>query len=154
MSHMQPAAIACPAPPPAAERGATSVLVAALLPAVLALLALLIEVGAAVATHRELLDTADAAARAGATAIDEDVYRASDGQIAQLDPDLARQRATEQLSNNGHEGSAAVTATTDHVTVLLTIERAPVIFVFVGTKQLIAEATAVPQTGITQPEAP
>jgi Flp pilus assembly protein TadG len=136
------------------EQGAVSVLVVALLPAVLVLIALLVEVGSAVAVHRELLDTADAAARAGATAIDTAVYRSSDGHVARLDPVRARQVATDHLRRNGDTSAATIVTTTDQVRVHLIRDQPAIIFRFVGVTRLAADATAVPQTGITEPETP
>lgn len=134
------------------EEGSASVMTAALIPAVLVLLALVIEVGAAVDTYRELADRADAAARAGATALDENLYRESDGRLARLDPSKARSAALAHLQVNEGAPSASVTATPAAVTVTLTATRRPVIFAFVGSQQLTAEATAVPLTGINAPE--
>lgn len=135
-----------------AEQGVITAMTAGLLLAVTTALALLIEAGSAVAAHRELLDTADAGARAGATALDLEVYRASGGRVVQLDPDRARQTVLQHLRANDHSGTAQVQVTTSTVTVRLAQIHPPVVFAFVRPTRLTAASTAAPQTGITEPQ--
>ncbi len=111
--------------------------------------------GLVFARHRELQATADAAARAGAAQLDEGVYRASNGRIAQLNPAHARQAARGYLQATGFGGQAEVSADAGSVRVALTeAMRAPIFGALSGGDvQLAVRSLARPRTGITQPQA-
>ncbi len=121
----------------------------------LAVLGLVADGGLVFARHRELQAAADAAARAGAAQLDEAVYRASNGRIAQLNPAHARQAARGYLQATAFAGQAQVSADAASVTVALTQTMHPPIFGAFrgGDVQLAVRSLARPRTGITQPQA-
>src|SRR6266511_366264 len=92
------------------EDGQILVLTVVMVLGLLAVLGLVADGGLVFARHRELQAMADAAARAGAAQLDEAVYRASNGRIAQLDPNRARQAARGYLQASGFAGEAEVSA--------------------------------------------
>jgi len=69
-----------------AEGGQILVLTVVVALGLLAVLGLVADGGLLVARHRELQNLADAAARAGAGQLDVAAFRASGGQLVQLDP--------------------------------------------------------------------
>jgi Flp pilus assembly protein TadG len=74
----------------------------------------------AFAVRQDLAGMADSAAAAGATALDEDAYRATGAVV--LDPDMAQTRAAEYLGRQeGFDGTIAVAidATLENVAVTL-----------------------------------
>jgi len=90
------------------EEGQAVVLAAVLLPLFFAVIGLAIDGGTVFAARRELQNTADAAARAGATQIDVRAYRQSSGTTVALDPGLARQAAAAYLATRpGITGTVA-----------------------------------------------
>lgn len=138
------------------EAGQVLVLVAVVLLAMVALLALVADGGVLFAARRDLQGTADGAARAGAGALDQATYRATNGQVARLDPDLARTATARYLEATGFAGRTSVAADTAQVSVILTRDlRPPLLGVFgAGAIEVRARAVAQPQTGITTPEVP
>src|SRR6266545_7502859 len=102
------------------EEGQILVLTLVMVLGLLAVLGLVADGGLVFARHRELQATADAAARAGAAQLDEGVYRASNGRIAQLNPAHARQAARGYLQATGFGGQAEVSADAGSVRVALT----------------------------------
>jgi uncharacterized membrane protein len=136
------------------EEGQILVLTLVMMLGLLAVLGLVADGGLVFAHHRELQATADAAARAGAAQLDETIYRASEGRIAQLDPTHARQAAHAYLQATGFAGHAQVSADPGSVTVALTQAMRPPIFGAFsgGTVQLAVRSLARPRTGITQPQ--
>jgi Flp pilus assembly protein TadG len=137
------------------EDGQILVLTLIMLLGLLAVLGLVADGGLVFARHRELQATADAAARAGASQLDEAVYRASNGHIAQLNPARARQAARGYLQATRFDGQAQVSADPGSVTVTLHQAMRPPIFGALsgGDIQLAVHALARPRTGITQPQA-
>jgi uncharacterized membrane protein len=137
------------------EEGQILVLTVVMVLGLLAVLGLVADGGLVFARHRELQAVADAAARAGAAQLDEGVYRASNGRIAQLDPARARQAARAYLQASGFDGHAEVSADLGSARVTLTqAMRPPVFGAFSGgTVQLAVRSLARPRTGITQPQA-
>lgn len=88
--------------------------------AVLALGALSIDLWRAVSAWRSLASTADAAAAAGASGIDETTFRTSGGNVLQLDPTTAEQLVHQSIA--GQEDRADVesyqtSATSDEIVV-------------------------------------
>ena len=70
--------------------------------------------------RRGLAGAADQAAQAGATALDEDLFRSTG--VLQLDPVLARERALQSIENQNLDidvANSSVDATADEVTVVL-----------------------------------
>ena len=129
-------------------------MVAVVLLALIVLLALVADGGVLFAAHRDLQGIADGAARAGAGALDRATYRATNGQVARLDPTLARTAAARYLEVAGFAGRVSVTADTGQVTVMLSRAlRPPLLGVFgVDAVEVDAHAVARPATGITAPE--
>lgn len=140
----------------ARQDGQISVLTVVFAVGLLAILALVSDAGLAFAARRDLQRTADAAARAGAGALDEAVYRASDGRTAQLEPVRARATAHQALAASGYRGQASITADLATVTVTLTDAFHPPVFGAFGLADtpMGARAVARPRTGIITPEAP
>ena len=86
--------------------------------ALLAMAGLVLDGGLALAAKVQAIDDAQAAARAGAQAIDIPLYRAT-GQIT-LDPQAAVADAERYLAASGHTGGVAVDGNQVTVTVSLT----------------------------------
>ena len=86
---------------PAAESGQAIVWVAVMLPFLLAVAGLSIDGGAAFNARLRLQQVAGAAARAGATQIDERAYRESNGASVVLDGARARRVASDYLTQSG-----------------------------------------------------
>lgn len=116
---------------------------------VFAVCGLVFDGGALISSTRRANNDAEAAARAGAQAIDETVVLT--GGPAQLDPTLAVDRAEAFLAANGWTGSA--TATTTDVTVTITRIEAMTFLQTLGIadRAVTGTATARPQTGFAGP---
>jgi hypothetical protein len=95
------------------ERGSVTVFVVVFTVALLMVAGLVIDGGYTLAAHRRAFNEAEAAARAGAQAIDLDTLRATGTAI--LDPDAARARAEAYLAGSGHQGSVEVDGDTVRV---------------------------------------
>ena len=98
---------------------------------------LVLDGGLALAAKVQAIDTAQAAARAGAQAIDIPLYR-STGQIT-LDPAQAATDAEQYLAQSGHTGTVAVDG--DQVTVTVTIRQPTQILSLVGIANLTETAS-------------
>jgi uncharacterized membrane protein len=101
--------------------------------------------------RRDLQNIADSAALAGASAIDEAHFRATDGHEVRLDPSGARAAAGRVLEASAIPASATVEIIVDADRVLVHVGK-PVEMTFlriVGTREqrIGASATASPQTG-------
>jgi uncharacterized membrane protein len=101
--------------------------------------------------RRDLQNIVDSAALAGASAIDEAHFRATDGREVRLDPSGARAAASRVLAASGLAATATVEITVDGDRVLVRVGK-PVEMTFlriVGTREqrIGASATASPQTG-------
>jgi hypothetical protein len=95
------------------ERGSVTVFVVVFTVALLMVAGLVIDGGYTLAAHRRAFNEAEAAARAGAQAIDLDTLRATG--TAVLDPDAARARAEAYLASTGHQGVVEVEGDTVRV---------------------------------------
>lgn len=105
------------------ERGAVSTFIAVIFMAVLAGAAgLVVDGGRKVTALTEANHLAEAAARAGAQAIDIDHFRTT-GEIAVI-PDAANQYVADYLAAVGHPGTTAVSGATVTVTVTITVNPA------------------------------
>jgi Flp pilus assembly protein TadG len=135
-----------------AEGGQILVLTVVVALGLLAVLGLVADGGLLVARHRELQNLADAAARAGAGQLDVAAFRASDGQIVQLDPTQANAAARRQLRAAGFTGQVRVAASTTQVTVQVDEPIHPPILagVLPGPVRLTVRAVARPQLGSPQ----
>jgi Flp pilus assembly protein TadG len=101
------------------ERGAVTAFVVGFMLALLLLAGLVVDGGNVLAARREAANVAEAAARAGAQALDTRAARTSSG--APLDSDVAQTRAKNYLSQHGYQGSVSVQ--TNVVLVSVTITR-------------------------------
>ncbi len=107
------------ATPPTTDRGSASLFLVIVMSATIALVALVVDGGAAQRARNDAFGIANAAARAGAQALDDDARMT--GQI-QIDPDAAASRAQDYLAAHDASGDVAVDGTTVTVTVSRTVE--------------------------------
>lgn len=130
----------------APESGSATVFVATLTVALVAVAGLVVDGGLLLAGRTAALDEADAAARAGAEAVDVDLLQ-RDG-VALVDPEAARARVAAYLSRTGHQGDVAVDG--DAVTVVVRVPvRLTILGLFgVGPKVVRASGSAHGVTGV------
>lgn len=100
------------------EDGSVTAFVVIFVAALILLAGLVIDGGLALAARVRAINEAQAAARAGAQAIDLGSYRA--GEPLALDPEQARQAARAYLAATGHDGSVSVHGNEVEVTVRIT----------------------------------
>lgn len=136
------------------QRGGAVVLVALWTAALASVAGLVADGGMLLAERRALQNLADAAASAGAMALDEDRYRASGGSDVRLDRAAARAaaegylRAAEGVSYTVAAGRARVEVAVER--------RAPTAFlraVGIGHVTIRARASAEPRHGVVMAEA-
>ena len=121
----------------APESGMVTAFVVIFTLALLVMTGLVLDGGLALAAKVQAIDDAQAAARAGAQAIDIPLYR-STGQIT-LDPTEAAADAETFLAQSGHTGTVAVTG--DQVTVTVSVTQPTQILSIVGVDQLTVSGT-------------
>lgn len=116
----------------------------------LAMVGLVVDAGLMFAARRDLQATADAAARAGAGVLDEEIYRSSGGRSVVIDEPEAEKAALAHLSGVDVE---SVTATSDAVHVSVSRSQPLLLLGFIGIGPVNVEArsTARPRTGILAP---
>jgi len=119
------------------ESGMVTAFVVIFTPALLLMAGLVLDGGLALAAKVQAIDDAQAAARAGAQAIDIPTYRAS-GQIT-LDPAQATADAQHYLAVAGHTGTVSVNG--EQVTVTVTITQATQILSLAGIDHLTETGT-------------
>ena len=117
--------------------------------ALLAVAGLVLDAGLALSAKVTALDTAHAAARAGAQQLDLDQYRTNSH--AQLNPQRAQSAAHAWLNAAGVDGDATATATTVSVTVRRTTNTQLLQIVGVRHLHVSATATATAVQGVTGP---
>ena len=120
-----------------AESGMVTAFVVIFTLALLLMAGLVLDGGLALAAKVQAIDDAQAAARAGAQAIDIPTYRAS-GQIT-LDPAQATADAERYLAAAGHTGTVSVNG--EQVTVTVTITQATQILDLAGIDHLTETGT-------------
>lgn len=97
------------------EHGSVTAFVTVLTVALLGVSGLVFDGGRLLAAHRRAFDEAEAAARAGAQALDVDTLRVGGG--VQLDPSEAERRAGDYLTSIDREGTVVVSGDTIRVRV-------------------------------------
>jgi hypothetical protein len=134
------------------DAGTVTAFVASFTIALLAIAGLVVDGGYVLAARRAAFDEAEAAARAGAQAIDIDSLRRG-GPVVLL-PDEARQRALDYLSRTGHTGTVDVSG--DLVTVHVRFEKPMVLLGIVGVGPATIDATGTARgvRAVTDQEAP
>jgi Flp pilus assembly protein TadG len=127
-----------------ADRGAVTVLFAALGLALLMATGLAVDGGRRLGALAEARDIADNAARAGAQEIDENTYRMTG--VPAIDEAAAIIRVNAYLASVGHSGTTTVTGTevTVHVTINIDTTFLP------GPMQASATETATAVVGVTE----
>ena len=98
------------------DRGQVTVFVVVFAAALVIMLGLVLDGGLVLAAQRRANAEADAAARAAASALDEDAYRR--GEPVALDPRGAAEAVDEYLASTGHTGETSVSGDTVTVTVV------------------------------------
>jgi Flp pilus assembly protein TadG len=117
--------------------------------ALLAVAGLVLDAGLAISAKVQALDTAQAAARAGAQQLDLYAYRTRG--VTRLDPARAASTARAWLASAGVSGDASATATTVTVTVRRDSRTQLLQLVGVGSLSVSASATATAVQGVTGP---
>lgn len=119
--------------------------------ALLLLAGLIIDGGLTLAARVRAIDEAQAAARAGAQAINLPLFRAT-GQVT-LEPDQAQAAAEAYLAATGNPGTVSVTG--DQVTVAVTVTQPMQILVLAGIGHLsvTGHGSAIAEHGVDTPEA-
>lgn len=128
------------------ERGSVTVFVVVFTVALLMVGGLVIDGGYTLAAHRRAFNEAEAAARAGAQAIDMDLLRSTG--VVQLDPDAARSRAEKYLASTGHEGTVEVEGDVVRVHVQFSEPMLILSVVGVGPLQINGDGTARAVRGV------
>lgn len=128
------------------DRGSVTIFVVVFTVALLMVGGLVIDGGYTLAAHRRAFNEAEAAARAGAQAIDMDVLR-STGTV-QLDPDAARTRAEKYLASTGHAGTVEVEGDVIRVRVQFSEPLLILSVVGVGPLQINGDGTARAVRGV------
>lgn len=119
------------------ERGTVTAFVASFTMALLAVAGLVVDGGYILAARQRAYDEADAAARAGAQAVDVDALRSGDR--ATLTTSEAQRRVDEYLRDTGHAGIVEVSG--DQVTVRITYDQSLVLLNAFGVGPVTIEAT-------------
>ncbi|MGH2847731.1 MAG: pilus assembly protein TadG-related protein [Thermoleophilaceae bacterium] len=132
------------------DSGQVLPMVAVMTLGLLAMVGLVVDAGVMFAARRDLQSTADAAARAGAAVLDEDVYRSSGGRTTTLDEPGAEEAALAHLADVDVQ---SVTATSDAVFVSVSRSQPLLLLGLIGVGPVNVEArsTARPRTGILAP---
>jgi len=132
--------------------GQAIVWAAVMMPLFLSVIGLAIDGGVVFKAERELQNVADGAARAGAMQVDQQAYRASSGQMLQLDADKAKQVAAQYVASQAPGVSGQVSADQQQVVVQVKEQVATSFIRIVGidSVQIGAVAPARIRFGIQQ----
>ncbi|MGH9089950.1 MAG: hypothetical protein ACRDZR_00995 [Acidimicrobiales bacterium] len=117
--------------------------------ALLLMAGLVLDGGLTLAARVQAIDEAQAAARAGAQAIDLAQFR-STGQVV-LDPAQADQAAESYLATTGHRGTVAVHGDEVEVTVSITQPMQILGLVHISSMTVTGSASAVAEHGVEGP---
>ena len=122
-----------------------------MMPLFLSMIGLTIDGGQVFDGRRQLQNLADGAARAGATQIDQQAYRASGGSSVVLDTGRARQAAADYISRQSSLVQGTVAADPDLVAVQLSLDTPTSFLRIVGINSvhISAGSSAAPRYGIT-----
>lgn len=129
------------------EEGMVTAFVVIFTFALLLLAGLVIDGGLTLAARVQAIDEAQAAARAGAQAINLPLFR-STGQVV-LDPAQARQAAESYLTATGHSGTVAINGNDVEVTVSITQPMQILGIGGIGSLSVIGHGNAIPEHGVT-----
>ncbi len=135
-----------------ARRGQALLLVVLLMTLLLSLIGVLVDGGILLIHRRELQNTADAAARAGATRLDEGTYRASGGRRAVLRRVNARAEAERYLDLKDTRGRVSVGQDTVTVVATQDVNLAFLEMFGIRTVEVRARAEATLRHGVEGPE--
>lgn len=132
------------------EGGQVTAFVVVFAAALLLFAGLVIDGGLVLAAQRRASDEAEAAARAGAQAVDIASYRASGDFV--VNPEQARRAAMAYLAQTGHDGEASVAG--DRVTVVVHFRQPMQILGLggVGSVTVTGRGDARAERGVTQAE--
>jgi hypothetical protein len=132
------------------ESGQVLPLVTVMMLGLLAMVGLVVDGGLLFAARRDLQATADAATRGGAAILDEEAYRQSGGQRAELDPEGAESAALRRL---GDVEVVSIGASSDAVFIRIARSQPLLLLglIGVGPVRVEADSTARPRTGILAP---
>lgn len=132
------------------ERGSVTAFVTVFTVALLGVAGLVFDGGLLLAAHRRAFNEAEAAARAGAQAVDVDALRAGAG--VRLDPLEAERRARDYLSSIDRDGTVEVSG--DTVRVQLTFRQdLTILGAFgLGARTIEGEGVARAVSGVTERE--
>jgi hypothetical protein len=132
------------------EEGTVTAFVVIFTLALILLAGLVVDGGLTLAARVQAIDEAQAAARAGAQAIDLGTYRA-DGPLI-LQPDQARRAALDYLATTGHDGTVDVHDNEVDVTVHITQPMQILGIAGIGTMTVTGHGSARPEYGVEAPE--
>ena len=132
------------------EDGTVTAFVVIFTLALILLAGLVVDGGLTLAARVQAIDEAQAAARAGAQAINLAAYRA-DGPLT-LDPDQARQAALDYLATTGHDGTVDVHDNQVDVTVHITQPMQILGIAGIGSLSVTGHGSARPEHGVEAPE--
>ena len=128
------------------ERGAVSLLVLALLPAILGIVGLMYDGGQTLNAKIEAANEAAEAARAGANQL----TLSTRGSTVSVDPTAAASAVNAYLASRGHQGAVAINGTQVTVTVSFDTPLVALSVFGVSSTHVVETATADAQSGISQ----
>ena len=124
------------------ERALALVWLAVMMPLFLSIIGLAIDGGIAFDARRSLQNLADGAARAGATRLDVQTLRATNGQSVVLDPQAAQQAAVSYLAAQARGVDATVNTSPQQVVVHVSRQVPTAFLRIVGIETMRITATA------------
>ena len=131
------------------DEGTVTAFVVIFVLALLLLAGLVVDGGLTLAAKVQAIDEAQAAARAGAQAIDLPTFRAT-GQL-RLDPAAARQAANSYLASTGHAGQVQVVGNDVEVSVQITQPMQILGIGGIGALTVTGRGSALPVEGVNGP---
>jgi hypothetical protein len=132
------------------EDGTVTAFVVIFTLALILLAGLVVDGGLTLAARVQAVDEAQAAARAGAQAVDLAAYRANGPLI--LEPDQARRAALDYLASTGHDGTVDVHDNQVDVTVHVTQPMQILGIAGIGNLTVTGHGSARPEHGVEAPE--